>query len=96
MVTAEAAGRVKGLHANIGDGVRLHQLLVRLDTTKTGHSLSLIKAQRDRARAALDKAKRDLSRAERLAHKGVSSKSQLDSATSAVQLRTISISACRT
>ena len=86
VVTAETAGQVRSLHARVGDAVKAGQLLARLDTTKAGHSLDLIRAQRDRAQAALDQARRDLARAEQLARRGVTSTSQLDAARSAVSL----------
>jgi RND family efflux transporter MFP subunit len=86
VVSAESAGKIRSLHVEVGDSVNKNQVLARVDATKAGHSLSLIGAQRDQARARLDKARRDLARAEELSKRGVMADSQLDAARNAVKL----------
>ncbi|MFH1129859.1 MAG: efflux RND transporter periplasmic adaptor subunit [Pseudomonadota bacterium] len=86
VVAAETAGRVRSLHADLGQTVKQGQILARLDATKTSHNLDLIRAQREQAQATLDIARRDLDRSEKLATQNVLAKATLDQAQNAMRL----------
>ena len=61
-----AAGRIVALEAEIGDPVRLGQLLVALDDRLVRARVSKLEAQLERAHTQLEWARKDLERQEQL------------------------------
>jgi len=70
MLRAEAAGRVVSLEVEIGDEVTEGQVLARLDSQRTEHTVDLASAEVAQARARLRQASRQRRIAERLADSG--------------------------
>ncbi|MCA9671456.1 MAG: efflux RND transporter periplasmic adaptor subunit [Myxococcales bacterium] len=94
-VAAEAAGRVRLLDAKVGEVVKAGALLVRVDASKVGDNLRLTRAQRDQAQATLDLARRQLTRIEKLARRGIVSDATLDAAKNRVRVAEASLAAAR-